>query len=39
MLRTGRMSELSRRLQEVTRSLVLPEDVVLSVDVDPVDLA
>jgi len=39
MLRARRMSALSRRLAEITRSLVLPEDVTLTVDIDPVDLA
>ena len=38
MLRTSRMSMLSRRLAEITLSLPLPEDVTLSVDIDPVDL-
>jgi hypothetical protein len=39
MLRAPRMSELSRRLAELVQSLKLPEDVSLSVDIDPVDLA
>ena len=39
MLRTQRMSALSQRLAVITRSLVLPEDVTLAVDIDPVDLA
>ncbi len=39
MLRLQRMSALSRRLAELTRGLALPEDVTLSVDIDPVDLA
>ena len=39
MLRAPRMSELSRRLAELVQSLKLPEDVLLSVDIDPVDLA
>ena len=38
MLRTRRMSALSQRLAGITRSLVLPEDVTLSVDDDPVNL-
>ena len=38
MLRARRMSALSRRLAELTQSLVLPEDVTLSVDIDPVGL-
>jgi primosomal protein N' (replication factor Y) (superfamily II helicase) len=39
MLRAQRMSALSQRLALLTRSLTLPEDVALSVDIDPVDLA
>src|SRR6266702_1549630 len=39
MLRAQRMSALSRRLSQVTQSLALPEDVSLSVDIDPVNLA
>ena len=39
MLRAQRMSALSRRLAQVTQSLALPEDVSLSVDIDPVNLA
>jgi primosomal protein N' (replication factor Y) len=39
MLRTQRMSALSRRLSQMVQSLSLPEDVTLSVDIDPVDLA
>ena len=39
MLRTQRMSALSRELSKVIQSLVLPEDVTLAVDIDPVDLA
>ena len=39
MLRAQRMAALSQRLALVTRSLVLPEDISLSVDIDPVDLA
>jgi primosomal protein N' (replication factor Y) len=38
MLRTQRMSALSRELAKITQSLVLPEDVMLAVDIDPVDL-
>ena len=38
MLRARRMSALSRRLAELTQSLVLPEDVTLAVDIDPVGL-
>jgi hypothetical protein len=39
MLRAQRMSALSQRLAALVRSLTLPEDVTLSVDVDPVDLS
>jgi primosomal protein N' (replication factor Y) len=39
MLRTQRMSVLSLRLAQVIQSLALPEDVALSVDIDPVDMA
>ncbi len=39
MLRFQRMSTLSRRLAELTQSLVLPEDVTLTVDIDPVNLS
>ncbi|MBU6408921.1 MAG: hypothetical protein KGR98_00910, partial [Verrucomicrobia bacterium] len=38
MLRTRAMSRLSRVLAEVRQSLALPEGVLLSVDIDPVDL-
>ena len=38
MLRARRMSALSRRLAEITQTLVLPEDVTLAVDIDPVGL-
>jgi primosomal protein N' (replication factor Y) len=38
MLRVQRMTALSGRLALLTQSLVLPEDVTLSVDIDPVDL-
>jgi primosomal protein N' (replication factor Y) len=38
MLRTVRMSGLSARLARLTETLVLPEDVLLTVDIDPVDL-
>src|SRR5713226_928642 len=38
MLRVPRMSELSKRLAELMQSLVLPEDVSLAVDIDPVNL-
>jgi primosomal protein N' (replication factor Y) len=36
MLRIQRMSLLSRRLAQLNQSLVLPEDVTLTIDVDPV---
>lgn len=39
MLRVQRMSLLSQRLAQLTQSLVLPDDVSLAIDVDPVDLA
>jgi primosomal protein N' (replication factor Y) len=38
MLRTPRMSALSRELAKIMESLALPEDVTLAVDIDPVDL-
>ena len=38
MLRSRQMSLLSRRLAEITGSLKLPEDVTLTVDIDPVDM-
>jgi primosomal protein N' (replication factor Y) len=38
MLRTQRMSALSLRLATVVQSLALPDEVTLSVDIDPVDL-
>jgi len=39
MLRTRQMSKLSQSLMKLTETLVLPEDVTLTVDVDPVNLA
>jgi primosomal protein N' (replication factor Y) len=36
MLRTRQMTELSRRLARLLTELVLPEDVTLTVDIDPV---
>jgi len=39
MLRTVRMSALSRELAKIMESLTLPEDVTLAVDIDPVDLS
>jgi primosomal protein N' (replication factor Y) len=38
MLRAQRMAALSQRLAVLIRSLTLPEDVSLAVDIDPVDL-
>ncbi len=38
MLRTRQMSRLSRSLAKLMETLALPEDVSLTVDVDPVDL-
>ncbi|HEX4265209.1 MAG TPA: primosomal protein N' [Verrucomicrobiae bacterium] len=38
MLRTHRMSALSRELAKIIQALVLPEDIMLAVDIDPVDL-
>ena len=38
MLRTGRMSELSRHLAAITAGLSFPDDVTLIVDIDPVSL-
>ena len=37
--RAQRMAALSQRLALLIRSLTLPEDVSLAVDIDPVDLA
>jgi len=39
MLRAQRMSFLSQRLAKLLQSLVLPEDVSLTVNIDPVDLS
>jgi len=39
MLRVGRMSELSRRLAVLAEDLKLPEDVTVTIDIDPADLA
>jgi primosomal protein N' (replication factor Y) len=39
MLRTRQMSLLSRRLARLVESLALPDDVQLTVDIDPVNLA
>jgi primosomal protein N' (replication factor Y) (superfamily II helicase) len=38
MLRTRRMSAMSKHLAELTQRLSLPEDVTLTVDIDPVAL-
>jgi primosomal protein N' (replication factor Y) len=38
MLRTQQMSKLSQQLAELNKSLTLPEDVSMMVDVDPVNL-
>jgi primosomal protein N' len=38
MLRAQRMALLSQRLAVLMRSLTLPEDVTLAVDIDPVAL-
>jgi primosomal protein N' len=38
MLRTQRMVPLSQRLAVLVRTLTLPEDVTLAVDIDPVAL-
>jgi primosomal protein N' (replication factor Y) (superfamily II helicase) len=39
MLRTRTMTKLSAALEKITGTLVLPEDVSLVVDIDPVDLS
>jgi primosomal protein N' (replication factor Y) len=38
MLRVRAMSKLSLALAKIIATLALPEDVTLSVDIDPVDL-
>jgi primosomal protein N' (replication factor Y) len=38
LLRTGAMSRLSRLLADITLKMTLPDDVTLTVDIDPVDL-
>src|SRR5437588_4295785 len=38
MLRVQRMTALSQRLSQLIQSLALPEDLTLTVDIDPVDL-
>ena len=39
MLKTRAMSRLSEALEKITATLVLPDDVTLAVDIDPVDLS
>jgi primosomal protein N' (replication factor Y) len=39
MLRTRQMSRLSRQLTRLTEKLELPEDVFLTIDIDPVNLS
>ena len=39
MVRTRQMSALSKQLAALTQSLVLPDDVTLTVDIDPVSLS
>ena len=39
MLRTRAMSALSRELAKIVETLTLPDDVTLTVDIDPVDLS
>src|SRR5262249_10170447 len=39
MLRTPRMTTLSRKLAELLQGQVMPEDVTLNVNIDPVDLS
>ena len=39
MLRTRAMSALSRELARIIQSLVLPDEVSLTVDIDPVSLS
>jgi primosomal protein N' (replication factor Y) len=39
MLRTRQMSRLSQHLAKLTEALILPDDVALIVDIDPVNLA
>jgi primosomal protein N' (replication factor Y) (superfamily II helicase) len=38
MLRTQQMSKLSQRLAELNKSVALPEDISMMIDVDPVNL-
>jgi primosomal protein N' (replication factor Y) len=39
MLRTRQMTRLSQHLATLTQALTLPEEILLAVDIDPVDLA
>ena len=39
MLKTRTMSRLSAALAEITGTLTLPDDVTLSVDIDPANLS
>ena len=39
MLRAPRMTQVSRKLAELSQKLSLPEEVTLTVDIDPVDLS
>jgi len=39
MVRTRQMSPLSRRLAKLQETLALPDDITLTIDIDPVDLA
>ena len=39
MLRARQMTIVSKRLAALTETLSLPDDVTLSVDIDPVDMA
>ena len=39
MLRTRAMSKLSHALAQMVAALTLPEEVTLSVDIDPVNLS
>jgi len=39
MLRTGQMSQLSRQLALIDAALTLPDDVTLTIDIDPVNLS
>ena len=39
MLRTRAMTKLSRAIAQMQTTLTLPDDVMMAVDIDPVDLA